>query len=102
MDHTNPAILSGIMKAVRKQGCDADTVAVNFASVEEMKKLPALLLHVKGNTFESDGPYDPEQVFARDPDRPGLLIEVGLGSASWQRRLLKLHQICTKLQCPGS
>ena len=75
MDRTNPTILAGIMKAVRKQGGDSDTVSVIFASVEEMKKLPALRLHGRSNTFESEDPYDPEQVFAYDPDRQSLLIE---------------------------
>ena len=75
MDRTNPTMLAGIMKAIRKHGGDSDTVAVIFASVEEMKKLPALLLHGRENTFESEDPYDPEQDFAYDPDRPRLLIE---------------------------
>ena len=71
MDRTNPTMLAGIMKAIRKHGGDSDTVAVIFASVEEMKKLPALRLLGRGNTFESEDPYD----FAYDPDRPRLLIE---------------------------
>ena len=40
-----------------------------------MKKLPALRLNGRSNTFESE-----EQDFAYDPDRPRLLIE---GAARW-------------------
>ena len=74
MARTNPTTLAEIMKAIRKQGGGSDSVAVIFASVEELKKLPALRLHGRSNTFESEDPYDPEQVSAYDPDRPHLLI----------------------------
>ena len=35
MDRTNPTMLAGIMKAIRKHGGDSDTVAVIFLRVSK-------------------------------------------------------------------
>lgn len=63
------------MKAFRKHGGDTDTVAVIFASVEEMKKLPALQLHGRRSTFKNVDHYDSGKMFIFEGVARGVLFK---------------------------